>query len=147
MKRCPNCGSFVSGDVCPACGTVIPKETENKPNTSTSSTSSKGSPIEQLKKYTSDFTKKPSCSDSEFKNLVVDTMVNSSSSEKNIYEDRIKAYSNNYLNGGTGVVVVCEESTAPHASRFQRALPPREKAESMVPGTGLEPVSLTGDRF
>lgn len=94
MALCPNCGANVGfSKVCPHCGTVVvsnaPKQTSN---------------IDQIKEVTKDFTQKPTCSDAEFKEMVVKFLANASASEKSLYEARIKAYSQNYKDGGTGIV-------------------------------------------
>ena len=94
MAICPNCGANVGfSKVCPHCGTPIgakaPEQTSN---------------IEQIKQTTNNFSQKPTCGDTEFKEMVVKFLANASESEKNTYSTRVKAYSTNYKNGGTGII-------------------------------------------
>ena len=94
MAICPNCGANVGfAKVCPHCGTVVvsnaPKQTSN---------------IEQIKQTTNNFTQKPTCTEAEFKEMVVKFFANASEAEKNTYGARVRAYSENYRAGGTGIV-------------------------------------------
>ena len=94
MAICPKCGANAGfAKVCPACGEPMVQPTQ-----------SAASDIERLKDVTSDFSKKPACSDEELKALAVRIMTNASVGEKAQYEFRIKAYLDNYKNGGSSVV-------------------------------------------
>ena len=94
MAVCPNCGANVGfAKVCPHCGSTLGTNVSEQTST-----------IEQIKETTSNFSQKPTCSDSEFQEMVVKFLANGSAGEKNIYEARVKAYCANYRNGGTGIV-------------------------------------------
>lgn len=107
---CPNCGKDMgTALVCPACGTRI-----NNPSAQGSSSPQ----IEKLIEVTSNFSKKPTCSESEFKKLVIAALVECPAVEKSQYEQRIKAYTDNFLKGGNGVV-----QEAPVAGGYLNAEP------------------------
>ena len=94
MAICPNCGARVGlNNKCPHCGSLLKTQNSNS-----------NSFIEQLKDVTSDFSQKPTCSKEVFEGLVVNALLTASETEKNIYQARIIDYTNNYLNGGTGII-------------------------------------------
>ena len=106
MAICPKCGANAGfAKVCPACGEPMVKQ----------AIQSAASDIERLKDVTSDFSKKPACSDEELKALAVRIMTNASVGEKAQYEGRIKAYLDNYKNGGSSIV------NAPLKSEYARS--------------------------
>ena len=95
MAICPNCGANIGfSKKCPHCGTTLSGSNESKQTSN----------IEQIKELTQNFTQKPSCSDSEFQEMVVKFLANASETEKNMYGVRVKAYSENYRIGGTGII-------------------------------------------
>lgn len=123
---CPNCGKEMgTALVCPACGTRInnPDKGSNSPQ------------IEKLIEVTSNFSKKPTCSESEFKKLVLAAMVECSAVEKSQYEQRIKAYTLNFLKGGNGIV-----QEAPVAGGYLNAEPGSASAPApMAPTSSPNP--------
>ena len=98
MAICPKCGASIGVvKVCPYCGEALGAKA-NKVQVEGASK------IDQIKEVTNDFKERPTCSDDEFKSLVVSFLSTASLAEKGIYESRIKAYLDNYLNGGNGIV-------------------------------------------
>ena len=92
MAICPNCGANIGiNSKCPHCGSLLNNENSNHF-------------IKQLKDVTGDFSHKPTCNDEVFQEIVVQALTTASVSELSIYQERIIAYTHNYLIGGTGIV-------------------------------------------
>lgn len=102
MGYCPKCGANLRIEtICPYCGERLrPELSDNKE-------------LERLRDVTNDFRSRPTCQDHELKELIVAFLASASLQEKGIYENRIKAYLDNYLNGGEGIVNIIDYSASP----------------------------------
>ncbi len=100
MGYCPKCGASIGIEtICPYCGERLqPEISSNKE-------------LERLREVTNDFRSRPTCPDHELKELIVTFLATASLKEKGIYENRIKAYFDNYLNGGNGIVSIVDSSS------------------------------------
>ena len=102
MGYCPKCGANLRIEtICPYCGERLrPELSDNKE-------------LERLRDVTNDFRSRPTCQDHELKELIVAFLATASLQEKGIYENRIKVYLDNYLNGGEGIVNIIDYSASP----------------------------------